>query len=83
MILQDLTMKQWIDKYIPLGSRRRTCRRSGVDKNTLRAWQEKKCQPSVLLLSYIVEVLVLEQNVDYNTVLLEGIKAAAKIGEEQ
>ena len=74
-----MTMEEWIHKYIPYRKKRYISRKSGLDKNSIKRWAENRSQPSTLSIIYTSLAISKEFKVDYRTVVLEGIRAAAKV----
>ncbi len=77
-----MTIQDFID-LIPYRKKRYFCRKAGIDKDSLRRWTEKKHQPSTLSIIYLSMALSKELGLDFNKLLLQGIKAAARIKNDR
>ena len=70
---------QWIDKYIPEGMELVYLKKAGLTKNMITIWRRGKSKPTCLPIIYLSMVISKEQNIDYKTVVVEGIKSAGAI----
>lgn len=76
-------MREWVEKYVPHRKGRWICRKCGIDKDILWRWKTLQSQPSTIALIYLSLTISKEFGHDYNTVVLEGIKQAAKVRHDK
>ena len=71
-----MNFMQWIKKHIPPGMELVYLKKAGLTKNMITIWRRGKSKPTCLPIIYLSMVISIEQDKDYKTVVVEGIKSA-------
>lgn len=73
-----MSLSDWLKKYIPEGKELAYLKKAGLSKNLISKWRKKTTSPTTLSIIYLAMVSAREQDIDYKTCVIEGIKAGAK-----
>ena len=72
-----MTFNEWLEKYVPLGYQDKAIIKAGLCKNQISRWKHG-VKPNTSSIIYLSKTLVIMFGYDYKTIVMQGIKAAAK-----
>tara|TARA_R110002020_G_scaffold57022_3_gene157203 strand:- start:26 stop:253 length:228 start_codon:yes stop_codon:yes gene_type:complete len=70
-------MKIFLEKYIPENKQNHYCRKSGISSVTIRNWK-KYNNPATFELICLVKTIANQQNLNFDTLIVEAITTMVK-----
>lgn len=72
-----MNFNEWMKKYIPYGHQNKVLKRAGLTLNQVPRWR-KGVKPNTSSIIFLAKTLSIMFDYDFQTIVIEGIKAAAK-----